>query len=59
MQTVRLYGAKDSRNIFGTAQQPGPIYATLKEAIEIWTSLGRVNVKVAPEDILNYQFVAD
>jgi NitT/TauT family transport system substrate-binding protein len=59
MQTVRLYGAEDSRNMFGTAQQPGPIYATVKEAIEIWSSLGRVTVKVAPEDIMNYQFVAD
>jgi NitT/TauT family transport system substrate-binding protein len=57
MQTVRYYGAEDSRVVFGTAAQPGPIYATLKEAIDIWTSLGRVKIKVTPEDILNYTFV--
>ena len=55
MQTVRLYGAEDARTMFGTAQQPGPIYATLTEAIDIWRSLGRVNIAVAPED----DFVAD
>jgi NitT/TauT family transport system substrate-binding protein len=57
MQTVRYYGAEDSRAMFGTANQPGPLYATVKEAIDIWTSLGRVNTKVRPEDILNYTFV--
>jgi NitT/TauT family transport system substrate-binding protein len=57
MQTVRYYGAEDSRMLFGTANQPGPLYATLKEAIDIWTSLGRVSIKVKPEDILNYTFV--
>jgi len=57
MQTVRYYGAEDSRAVFGTAAQPGPIYATLKEAIDIWTSLGRVKIKVTPEDIMNYTFV--
>lgn len=59
MQTVRLYGAEDSRSMFGTAQQPGPIYATLKEAIDIWMRLGRVSIKVTPEDVMNYDFVAD
>jgi NitT/TauT family transport system substrate-binding protein len=57
MQTVRYYGAEDSRVLFGTAKQPGPLYATVKEAIDIWTSLGRVNIRVRPEDILNYTFV--
>ena len=28
-----------------------------EEAIEIWTSRGRVEIKVTPEDILNYAFV--
>jgi NitT/TauT family transport system substrate-binding protein len=59
MQTVRLYGAEDARAMFGTAQQPGPIYATLTEAIDIWTSLGRASIRVAPEDIMNYDFVGD
>ncbi len=57
MQTVRYYGAEDSRTMFGTANRPGPLYATVKEAIDIWTSLGRVSIKVRPEDILNYTFV--
>jgi len=57
IQTVRYYGTEDSRVMFGTAAQPGPIYATLQEAIDIWTSLGRVKIKVTPEDIMNYTFV--
>jgi NitT/TauT family transport system substrate-binding protein len=32
MQTVRYYGAEDSRTMFGTAKQPGPLYATVKQA---------------------------
>jgi NitT/TauT family transport system substrate-binding protein len=57
IKTVRYYGAEDSRALFGTASQPGPLYATVKEAIDIWTSIGRVSTKVKPEDILNYTFV--
>lgn len=57
IKTVRYYGAEDSRAVFGTASQPGPLYVTVKEAIDIWTSLGRVSTKVKPEDILNYTFV--
>jgi NitT/TauT family transport system substrate-binding protein len=57
MQTVRYYGTEDSQMTFATENRPGPLYATVREAIDIWTSLGRVNIKVKPEDILNYTFV--
>jgi len=32
MQTVRYYGAEDSRPLFGTANQPGPLYATVRRS---------------------------
>jgi NitT/TauT family transport system substrate-binding protein len=54
---VRYYGAADNKVFFGTKAKPGPLYESVKEAIAVWSDLGKVRVKVAPENIINYSFV--
>ena len=42
---------------FGTKSKPGPLYKTVESAIDIWSSHGKVQVKVTPDDLINYSFV--
>ena len=56
---VRYYDAADNKVFFGTPSMPGPLYESVKEAIAVWTDLGKLKVKVTPEDIINYDFVGD
>jgi hypothetical protein len=54
---VRYYGASDNKTFFGSKAKPGPLYQTVMEAIAVWSELGKVKVKVKPEDMMNYQFI--
>ena len=57
LEGVRYYGSSDNKTFFGTNAKPGPLYQTVKEAIAVWSELGKVKVKVTPENIMNYDFV--
>jgi NitT/TauT family transport system substrate-binding protein len=57
LEGVRYYGAGDNKAFFGTKAKPGPLYQTVKEAIAVWSDLGKVKVKVTPENMMNYDFV--
>jgi NitT/TauT family transport system substrate-binding protein len=57
LEGVKLYGAADNKTFFGTKAKPGPLLETVKEAVSTWSSLGKVQVKVAPEELMNYSFV--
>jgi len=59
LQTVKIYGPEEEQSFFGTKEHPGPLYETVKAAIDIWSGLGRVTVKVEPNDLINYSFVND
>ena len=54
---IKFYGAADNKTFFGTKDKPGPLYQTVKSAIDIWSSHGKVQVKVTPEDLIDYSFV--
>jgi NitT/TauT family transport system substrate-binding protein len=56
---TRLYGAEENKIFFGTRDKPGVLYETLTEAINAWSSIGRVRLKITPEDLMNYSFVSD
>jgi NitT/TauT family transport system substrate-binding protein len=56
---VKYYGASDNKAFFGTKEKPGPLYESVKEAIAVWSDLGKVRVKVTPDNIMNYNFVRD
>lgn len=57
LEGVRYYGASDNKAFFGTKDKPGALYQTVKEAIAVWSDLGKVKVKIKPEDMMNYDFV--
>jgi NitT/TauT family transport system substrate-binding protein len=54
---VRYFGANENKAFFGTKDKPGPLYDSVKEAIAVWSDLGKMKVKASPESILNYSFV--
>jgi NitT/TauT family transport system substrate-binding protein len=57
MEGVKLYGAADNKAFFGTAASPGPLNTTIQNALDLWSSTGRMKVKVTPKDLVVYEFV--
>jgi NitT/TauT family transport system substrate-binding protein len=54
---IKFYGAEDNKTFFGTKEKPGPLKNTVQEAIDVWASHGKLQVKVTPDDIIDYKFV--
>ena len=54
---VRYFGASENKAFFGTKDKPGPLYESVKQAIAVWSELGKMKVKATPENIINYSFV--
>lgn len=54
---IKFYGADDNKTFFGTADKPGPLYQTVKAAIDVWSSHGKMQVKATPENLIDYSFV--
>jgi NitT/TauT family transport system substrate-binding protein len=54
---IKFYGGADNKTFFGTKAKPGPLKDTVQAAIDIWSSHGKLQVKVAPDDLINYTFV--
>ena len=47
-----------NREMFGSADQPGQLYKTLGDAIEIWSSFGKVQVDgLKPADVIDHNFI--
>jgi NitT/TauT family transport system substrate-binding protein len=54
---VKIYDADGNKAFFGTADKPGPLYQTVKYAIDIWSGKGKMQVQAKPEDLIDYDFV--
>ena len=54
---IKFYGADENKTFFGTKEKPGPLFQTVKQAIEIWSGHGKMQVKTEPNDLINYSFV--
>ena len=54
---IKFYDADGNKAFFGTKDKPGPIYTTVKDAIDIWSSKGKMQVKATPEDLIDSSFV--
>jgi NitT/TauT family transport system substrate-binding protein len=54
---IKFYGAEDNKTFFGTKEKPGPLKNTVQEAIDVWSSHGKLQVKLTPEDIIDYKFI--
>jgi NitT/TauT family transport system substrate-binding protein len=57
LEGIKFYGGDDNKKFFGTKDKPGALKATVQQAIDIWSSHGKLQVKVTPDDVLNYTFV--
>lgn len=54
---IKFYGGDDNKAFFGTKQQPGPLAHTVQDAIDIWSSHGRLQVRTTPADLIDYSYV--
>ena len=54
---IKFYGEADNKAFFGTKAKPGPLSNTVKAAIDVWSSHGKLQVKVTPADLINYSYV--
>jgi NitT/TauT family transport system substrate-binding protein len=54
---IKFYGAEDNKIFFGTKDKPGQLTQTVQEAIDVWSSHGKVQVKTTPDQLINYDFV--
>jgi NitT/TauT family transport system substrate-binding protein len=54
---IKFYGSDDNKAFFGTKAKPGPLSNTVKEAIDIWSSRGKLQVKTTPPDLIDYSYV--
>jgi NitT/TauT family transport system substrate-binding protein len=54
---IKFYDEAANKAFFGTADKPGPLTNTVQQAIDIWGSHGRLQVKPTPAELINYSFV--
>jgi NitT/TauT family transport system substrate-binding protein len=54
---IKFYGGDDNKAFFGTKAKPGPLSHTVQEAIDIWSSHGKLQVKTTPADLISYGYV--
>ena len=52
LRGVALYDAARNREYFGTPEEPGQIYQTMQYAIDVWSDLGMLKVKLTPADVI-------
>jgi NitT/TauT family transport system substrate-binding protein len=49
---VGIYDGAGIRTYLGTPENPGPIYQTMQQAIDVWSELGALKVKLSPGDVI-------
>src|ERR1700730_8590032 len=54
---IKFYGGGDNQAFFGTKAKPGPLATTVQEAIDIWSSHGKLQVNVMPADLISYSYI--
>jgi NitT/TauT family transport system substrate-binding protein len=54
LKGVRFYDSARNREFFGTPEKPGQIYQTAQYGIDVWTSLGELNVELTPADVIRH-----
>ena len=54
---IKYYDAQMTRDFFGTAAKPGPMYKTVKQSLAIWGRHGKVQVETTADKIVNHSFL--
>ncbi len=57
METVPIWGIKESQEYYGTKESPGPIFDIFKESGEFWKGLGEIDSVAEPNDAIDPSFV--
>jgi NitT/TauT family transport system substrate-binding protein len=52
LRGIRLYDAVGIREYLGTPDKPGPIYDTMRHAIDFMSSVGMLKVALTPADVI-------
>lgn len=59
LQGVRFADAERNRELFGTPDDPGQIYETSQYAIDVWSSLGMLDIELSPADVIRHDVVVE
>jgi hypothetical protein len=59
LQGVRFPDAARNRELFGTPDAPGQIFQTSQYAIDVWTSLGMLDLDLTPADVIRHDLVME
>jgi NitT/TauT family transport system substrate-binding protein len=59
LRGVRLTDAARNRELFGTPDAPGQIYQTSQYAIDVWSSLGMLDLELSPADVIRHDLVVE
>jgi NitT/TauT family transport system substrate-binding protein len=54
LKGVRFYDSARNREYFGTPEKPGQVYQTAQYGIDVWTSLGALNIELTPADVISH-----
>jgi NitT/TauT family transport system substrate-binding protein len=54
LKGIGFYDAERNQEYFGTSDQPGPIYETMQQAIDVWSSVGMLKMQVSPADVIRH-----
>jgi hypothetical protein len=52
LRGIHLYDGEENRAYFGTPDRPGQIYETMQRIIDVWSSLSRLKVAIAPANVI-------
>ncbi len=54
---IKFYDAAANKAFFGTAAKPGPLAGTVQEAIDVWSSHGKLQVTPTPAQMIDFTYV--
>ncbi len=55
---IVYYDKAMNEAFFGTPNEPGAMYSTVANALDIWSDFGKLQVPAKPEDLINHSVVA-
>ena len=54
---VKFYDQAGNKKFFGTAQNPGDLTRVVQNALDIWGSFDKLQVKTTPKELINFSFI--
>ena len=57
LETVPIWGIKESQEYYGTKDDPGPIYDIFKKSAEFWKASGEIDTSPDPNNAIDPSFV--